>query len=584
MWACDNARIETPPTYWQTVETHWLSQQLPDGGWAYGRGNNLARETMTTAGINSLYIVLDRLYAQTGTYKRFEGIRKSRQTQAAEARLLAAVNKGLEWMNVHMRPPAAGAPWAGYRQFGMERLGLASGLKYIGGRDWYRLGAGAAVRRIWGKSTEEDAFWLLFLVYGRAPVLFNKLQAGDHASWNYYPRDMHSLCRYLTRKYERIYKWQVVSLEASDHDLADAPILYISGTDAVHFTEEELTKLRTFCDRGGTVVGQATLASETFSKSFKEVFTSLFQSRGFRFRKLPADHPVYLASGRSPAQAVKVPLEGMSDHCRVFVFLLAQDVAGAWHRNLTSSQQDLFDVMADIRHYAAPPYDRLPTRLRPHGFVGPPAAPLGTIKVARLKYPGGHWDVDPTAWQEMGAWAQHYRGISVDETWGVSPLDATDLAEFDMVHIAGHGRWEPSEPLREALVDYARSGGLILADAVGGDPVFLQSFQAFVDQAFAEKPWPLRADHPIVKGTAPGGEPLASLRPTLWSLEELGNRPPPIATVGPPDKTAVLFCRCDLTVSMNGQYYYGLRGYETDSARRIMANILAYRLARTNNP
>ena len=580
MWACANAGLELPRSYWQAVQAHWLREQHASGGWAYGRGSNEDRETMTVAGINSLYIVLDELHAQSGgLYQRFLGLRKSPEARSAEQRLLAATRKGLRWMETGMQPPGRGS-WPGYRQFGLERLGLACGLKYIGGRDWYRIGAEVAVRRHWTGHLQEDPFWLLFLIYGRAPVLFNKLAVGQEASWNYYLRDLHSLCRYLTRKYERICKWQVLSLDSTEHDLMDAPILYINGSEAISFNQEQLAKLRKFCDQGGTIIGHANLCSEAFIDSFRETFTTLFRERGRQFEKLPADHPVYLAAGRSRRQAVCVPLEGLSDGTRVFIFLSTNDLAGAWHRDLTDSQQDLFDVMADIRHYAAPPHHRLPPRLRPRGFPGPPAKPVGTVKVARLRYPGRDWNANPTAWQEMDAWARHHRGITIVETKDVRPTDLQELIGFDLVHIAGRGRWAPSEETRQTLVQYVRNGGLILADAVGGDTSFRRSFLAFLNQTFQDQVSTLSPDHLIVTGQVPGGEPLTAFRPTLWALEELGGRrAPPLLTIGPPDKTGLVFCPCDLTVSMNGHYVYGLRGYEIESARRIVANILAYRLA-----
>ncbi|UCG32192.1 MAG: DUF4159 domain-containing protein, partial [Phycisphaerales bacterium] len=523
MWAADNAGAEIPRSYWRIVQDHWLSTQLADGSWYYGRGNNAPRETMTVAGINTLYILLDKLYAQSGAgYKRFLGVTKGPETRQGEQLLLQSIAGGLDWMNDNMRSPRAIRVHQGYRQFGMERLGLASGLKYLGGNDWYRRGAEFAVRRAWTGDLRQDPFWLLFLVYGHAPILFNKLALGPESSWNYYLRDLHSLCRYLTRKYERIHKWQVVSLDSSPHDLDDAPFLYVNGTDAFTLTQEEQAKLRDFCDRGGTVIGHANLRSAEFISSFRSTFEQVFPGRGWTFQSVPADHPVYRAAGRSRRHAVQVPLEVMSDGTRIVVFLFTDDIAGAWHRNLTSTQQDLFDVMADIRHYAAPPYHHLPRRLRPSGYPGPAAPPVGRINLARLHY-GGQTDLrfNPTAWDEMNAWCEHHRGITIDETPDLQPADASQLSQFDIVHIAGRGRWNPHPALRRTLLDYLHAGGLILADAVGGDPDFRDSFRAFLADACPGPLLPLTVVHPIVSGGVAGAAPLNGLRPTLWSLEEL---------------------------------------------------------------
>jgi hypothetical protein len=582
MWAADNAGAEIPRSYWGIVQQHWLSTQRADGSWYYGRGNHGPRETMTVAGINTLYILLDKLYAQSSRgYKRFHGVTKTPQTRQGEQRLLQAIANALDWMNDNMQSPRTVHAHQGYRQFGMERLGLASGLKYLGGNDWYHRGAEFAVRRGWSGDLRQDPFWLLFLVYGRAPILFNKLAVGPESSWNYYLRDLYSLCRYLTRKYERIHKWQVVSLDSSAYDLDDAPFLYINGTDAFTLTLEQRAKLRDYCDRGGTIIGHADLRSPEFIDSFRHTFEEMFAVRNWTLGPLPADHPVYRAAGRSRQEAVQVPVEGMSDGTRTVVFLFTQDIAGAWHRNLTSTQQDLFDVMADIRHYAAPPYHQLPSRLRPPGYPGPPAPPVGTVTVARLGYCGQTTlRSNPTAWDEMNDWSRHYRGITIEETPDLQPADASELSEFDIVHIAGRGRWDPDPTLCRALLDYVDAGGLILADAVGGDPDFRDSFRAFLADA-VPGPLSLLTDvHPIVSGTVPGGAPLNELRPTLWSLEELGGRRvPPLLTVTAHGSIGLIFAPWDLTVSMNGHYVYGLHGYDIDSTRNLVANILAWRMA-----
>ncbi|KKK95728.1 hypothetical protein LCGC14_2669900, partial [marine sediment metagenome] len=69
--------------------------------------------------------------------------------------------------------------WKYYYLYGMERVGMISGLRNFGRRDWYREGAAhlAATRRggSWGQ-LYDTAFALLFLAKGNRPVLFQKLR------------------------------------------------------------------------------------------------------------------------------------------------------------------------------------------------------------------------------------------------------------------------------------------------------------------------------------------------------------------------------------------------------------------------
>jgi hypothetical protein len=131
------------------------------------------------------------------------------------------------------------------------------------------------------------------------------------------------------------------------------------------------------------------------------------------------------------------------------------------------------------------------------------------------------------------------------------------------------------------LREYVQAGGLILADAVAGDEQFVSSFREYLEAEYGPTIRALERNHLIVTGACPGGRALARLEPTRWALEELGNRGvPPLVLAGPLAEPGVIFCLFDLTASINGHYVFGLKGYEVESARHVVANILAYRLAR----
>jgi hypothetical protein len=83
-----------------------------------------------------------------------------------------------------------------YNLYGIERAGRLTGLRFFGGRDWYREGCTYLVDRqkpdgSWSADTEFDrwppvstSFALLFLVRGRTPILINKLVHGPGDDWN----------------------------------------------------------------------------------------------------------------------------------------------------------------------------------------------------------------------------------------------------------------------------------------------------------------------------------------------------------------------------------------------------------------
>jgi len=595
MWAGANAGMEIPEGYWRIVEQHWLEKQGRSGGWGYvGRPpdmvpklkpgdaplKNLARATMSTAGVNTLYVVLDKLHTRTEPpYRWLKGVKPDPRTRNAVAAVFNAIGGGLKWMADH-GAASSKSGWGGYQEFGLERLGVASGLKYIGKVDWYAANAARIAKHNWTGEPVTDGFYLIFLVYGRAPIVFNKLQWGQMDQWNYYFRDLHYLCRFLGHEVERIHKWQIVRLNSSLHDLLDAPILYISGSGEFKLSAEHLKKLRDFCEAGGTIVGHPNRADRRFSASFKKVLVGLFKDRGYTFRTLGKDHPVFsthYGKGKSSRFRRKVPLEGMDDGGRTFVFIFGGDVAGALHQNRSVTYADAFRIMANIRFYAGPGYDQLPGRLRPPGLPGDPVKARGTLVIGRVRH-DANWDANPTAWLRMGQRLKHYHGVGVKEVKNVKLDDAADLKDFDLLHITGHGELVLSASAREVLKKYMADGGVVLIDACGGKKAFATSAAELVDELYPDQSGLLAVSHPIVQGGPGGTEPLKRLRATRWSSSRLrGRGGPPISAVKQGDRVVLLYAPFDLTASMDGHFIYQMHGYRRESALRIMTNLLMWR-------
>ncbi len=595
MWAGANVGMEISDEYWRIVEQHWLEKQGLKGAWGYvGRPpevipklrpgdaplKNLPRATMTTAGVNSLYIVLDKLHTRTELqYRWLKGVRPDPRTREAVAGVFNAIGGGLEWLAGHGGATATSS-WLGYQKFGLERLGVASGLKYIGDVDWYAANAEQIAKHKWTGDPVKDGLLLIFLVYGRAPIVFNKLQWGQPDQWNYYFRDLHYLCRFLNDEFETIHKWQIVSLDSSLHDLLDAPVLYIAGSGEFNLTKAQLAKLRDYCEAGGTIVGHPNESDRTFSASFKKHLVDLFADRDYKFRALGKDHPIFSTHyGRSKRTRFRKmpPLEGMDDGGRTFVFMFKGDVAGALHQNRSVTYREAFRVMANIRFYAGPSDSELPGRLRPKGLPGKPVDAVGTLKVGRVVH-NADWDANPTAWKRMGARLRHDHGVTVQETKNVQLDDADALKGIDLLHLTGHGELTLRPSARAALKAYLAGGGTVLIDACGGDQAFARSAGDLIDELYPDQSALLAVAHPIVQGGPGGTRKLEKLRPTATGSSRLrGRKAPPFSVVKLDDRVALLFAPFDLTASMDGHFIYKMFGYKQDSARRIMTNLLMWR-------
>ena len=61
VWAGAQVGIEIPDAYWNAVQNHWLSCQLPTGQWSYNKGDPQGTLPMTAGGVASLLITHEAL-------------------------------------------------------------------------------------------------------------------------------------------------------------------------------------------------------------------------------------------------------------------------------------------------------------------------------------------------------------------------------------------------------------------------------------------------------------------------------------------------------------------------------------------
>ncbi len=177
MWACQQLlpEIKNQGDYWERVDKAWKRQQSRDNGWAYD-GRVGSRETslaMTAAGVATLFITQD--YLDNKADAACVGNKQATEIANGIAYLAEGFPKLID--------PSADVPHRLYTLYGVERIGVASGLKYLNGVDWFREGATALIDMqgksgaIQGEGNQVvgTSFSLLFLSRGRAPVMMNKI-------------------------------------------------------------------------------------------------------------------------------------------------------------------------------------------------------------------------------------------------------------------------------------------------------------------------------------------------------------------------------------------------------------------------
>ena len=568
---------------WGGIERQWVARQRSDNGWTYSANTTPEVEstkTMTAAGVASLYILMDKVYAPRMTPGK----------PRPPTKVFQSADSGMDWLAQRLTPEFTAD---GYLAFGIQRIAAASGHKYIGQHDWFRLGVKEIARRAGNAPGElggdygadvQAAFYLLFLARGRVPVTFNKLERPG-TDWDAAPRDIANLTRHLITNLEQRMSWQIVNENKPVAEFLDAPILFINGLQPLKLKTDTVQKVREYVLRGGFLVGEATTSSAEFADSFKTMVEQAFpegrQQAGktYVWYKMPKEHPVL--AGLSERDLALVGLVwAMDDPTRTFAVLLTRDHATAWqHMDLQKNPQ-AFVLGRNLFKYATAG-ERLRMRLRPV-FAGR-TQKADTVKQLGLFHVGERWLSEDYAVERLSDKLAADGRVSVDPLQAARP-EELDPKECPMIWVTGRGPHDFDDAAVQALKTYVERGGLVAINANMGDAEFARAARGLaerlVPQAIGQT---IGDDDPIFTGLV-YRERGRSLKEAVISdvlrlsgvkrIQLTGYRASSPAAAG--ERWGVIVSPYDVFLSMLGTPIYGCKGYGTETAQQIAANIYLY--------
>ena len=595
VWAGSmETQIEIPMAYWKLVYKYWVSQQIEDGGWAY-HGKKGSKTTMTSAGLATLYVCLDAMSSKE--YIKCKGDADKKPIKAALA--WAEKNYPGKYKLTEQGHP-------GYHLYGVERVGLASGYKYFGKSDWYKEGVKELLEKQnketgqWSGADYSTAYALLFLLRGRNPIVFNKLEYDG--AWNNRPRDLANLTRHMSKEFERTLNWQTINLGIPMTDMHDAPMLYIGGSKAPKFTPEQMKKLRTFVYEGGTIVSVSE-CGRAFDTGIRQVYKELFPR--YELVRCKKDHPLYTAYKDlkgSPKMNV------MTNGVRPLVIHTSHDLARSWIMRKTSTARKDFDIAGNMLFYVVGGL----RDLSPRGvsYYPEPAdkSPVNRkLRVARL-FVGAGSDPEPLAFDALARKLRRQDKLDLefvptDESLMVDPEDKknrdealaqgrirpievaegkvqqglikpTALATSDVkvAFLTGTGKFKLSEADLAAIKAWVKEGGTLIINSVGGDKVFAKEAKEYIYQMFGEELFPVSVAAKVFTGA---GHEVGKLRYRRASNKRLGaQRGPLLEGVTINGRLAVYFSREDLVAGLMGFASGTVDGYRPKEAYNIVRNIL----------
>ena len=580
--------IEIEPKYWEAVEQHMIKLQFPNGGWAYSvKKEDLRQEpyaNMTVGCLANLYITLDMLHS------KYEGPYNGREAKGCGRRKPPeAIDKGLAWLDQNL-PSTEGNFVNLYYLYGLERCGHASGRKTFGGKPWFETGAEWVLRGMGGKNHFSDyrgsdiatSWAVLFLSKGQAPVFYNKLDTG--ADWNNKLRDISNLSAYMGQELEQRVNWQVIDIQDPVETWLDAPILFFSGHELPKFTDEQKKKLRLYTDSGGTLVAQACCSRDEFTRAFKMLSREVWPE--WELQIVDKKHPVFTSQyqilGRAPT------MMHINDGCRSSVFLMTQDVAGAWNQNLHLKYEINFQLGMNLARYASdkrmlrsrlafytrPVLKELARQGKPH-----PDAPADEVKLTVADYPTDGKRL--TAVRGLRHLAELLKAADNVAVTRVEFVDGVldRLDGVQVLRMSGLNTFSVSDADLEKLRAFVRRGGLIVADAQCGRPAFNQSFATFVAKLLPEaKLQDVPQSDFVITGT---GLPRAGFDMTKARYKRvlrMDRIRAELKEVQLDGRRAILYSPTDLTVGLDGMDCWGCEGLEQNDSLKLWANIMLSQL------
>ncbi|MGC8552444.1 MAG: DUF4159 domain-containing protein [Phycisphaerae bacterium] len=584
LWACAHAGLEVPIVDWERADQHWRRSQYMDGTWGYGgfpdrpTRPSASRPWFTAAGLASLFI--------TDEYLRHQAVMQPIPDEN--------IVRGMKALASHFNTGETDL----YAMYGQVRTGLATGLQYMAGHNWYQWFASDLVQRQyengswdanivafgWQNHTPQNpnhhsivgtAYALLALDRGLNPVFINKLQYSKNyfGRWNVRPRDVANLTSWMVKTFEQPLNWQVVDINSPASDWLDSPILYISGSLDPKFSAAQVAQLQAYINAGGMIFANCNGHSEFFKNAMIKYAQQTVDNRyevhalskaSMIFHIQPWYHMVSTHG-----------LLGLSNGIR-YLWIIAPNDFGQYWQNRTYALRDIWELPANLYIYATGKVS-LATKLDTLVVSGG-GTTTRSLTVAQVRY-AGNWNPEPGAWPRMAQIASTTFATQLaNQNVAVDKLSA---AATPLAHLTGTKKFTFTSDQISALRHYLKSGGMLFADAGGGNIDFTNSFSHLVNELYPGKQLDnLPANCTLYTGAMAGGTAATHVMYRKFYTEREGiHNTPEMLGLKVNGRWVIVFSQDDITSGLLGTNTWGILGYAPASAQALARNIICYAIA-----
>lgn len=550
--------------------------QNKDGSWGYTQRVGSGYGSMTAAGITGLFIVNEEAV-------------KSNALCGANASD-PALKKALTWLGDRftVRANPMNGNWHYYYLYALERIGVLTGQKYIGGKDWYREGAAYLVENqnadgTWASGEPlATEFALLFLGKGNTPVVMQKLQYGD--DWNPDPYDTKNLVAQASRDLKTPMATQSVDAAATPKDLAAAPILYMQGRKSFNFTPMLRESIRAFVDQGGFIVASACCGGEKFDRSLREEMKMIFPDA--EFEALPDDHDIYALKHKIKDKKAFM-LQGLNTGCRTAVLYAPHDICCAWSgcRGCLDKEcvqgAEALNLGVNIVAYAVG-FQQMRKKLEEveiNVVKKEGTGPKRNALVIGQVYHTGEWNPDPASIGNLTKTLQEQSGMKGEVGKRMVAIGTDDLGDYAVLYLTGHKKFQFTATQIQELRAYLDRGGYLLAESCCGKPEFDSAFRKLCEDLYPQRKLTrLPAKHVIFQ------EPYAiksvQYKPAVKTMfPSVGNEPYLEGITGADGRLQVVYSRFNFGCELHGHSCANCLGLKTEDAYKTAVNCVMYALS-----